>query len=287
MPPVEPPARGLPDARPGAPWFPAGAPGPAAPDALPLVCFPYAGGTPSVFHRWARPLGTGVRVAPLLLPGRGLRLAEEPFTSMGPLVDAVTDALTDQGLDADCAFFGHSMGAVLAYEVACALRERGRPGPRGLFLSGSRAPHSYGDRRDSTLPEEELVALLGGLGGLGAGPSAVRRAFLRRRLPALRADLRVCDHYRWRRRAPLDLPLTVMTGADDPLARPEQADSWRTYTTAAFHRHEVPGAHFYLLEEPTQDLLLHELRSWCAGLASAGPGLQGLTGSARTPQRYS
>lgn len=287
MPPAEPSVRVLPDARADGPWFPAGGPGHAAPGALPLVCFPYAGGTPSVFHRWSRPLGTGVRVEPLLLPGRGLRLAEEPFTSMGPLVDAVTEALIDRRLDAGCAFFGHSMGSLLAYEVACALRERGRPGPLGLFLSGSRAPHSYGDRGDSTLPDEELIALLGGLGGLGAGRSAVRQAFLRRRLPALRADLRVCDRYRWRRRDPLDLPLTVLTGADDPLARPEQAESWRPYTTAAFHRHEVPGGHFYLLEEPTQDLLLRELRGWCARLASAGSDPRGLTGSARSPQRYS
>lgn len=286
MHPARPPVRTPPDSRAAGPWFPAAGPRASAPGALPLVCFPYAGATPSVYQRWAVPLGAGVRVEPLLLPGRGLRLAEEPFTSMGPLVDAVTEALLERGLDRGCAFFGHSMGSVVAYEVACALRTRGRPGPLGLFLSGSRAPHSYGDRSDSTLPDEELVALLGDLGGVGTGRDAVRRAYLRRRLPALRADLRACDHYRWQRRAPLDIPLTVLTGAHDPLATPAQAESWRAYTTAGFHRHHVPGGHFYLLDEP--ELLLRELRGWCADLASSDSAPHGPSRPAsHPPQRDS
>ncbi|MEV0528257.1 alpha/beta fold hydrolase [Streptomyces sp. NPDC050439] len=285
MHPARPPVRTPPEARAAGPWFPAGGSGTSAPGALPLVCFPYAGATPSVFHRWTAALGTGVRVEPLLLPGRGLRLAEEPFTSMAPLVEAITEALLERGLDADCGFFGHSMGSVLAYEVACALRTRGRPGPRGLFLSGSRAPHSYGNRSDSTLPDEELIALLGDLGGVGGGRDAVRQTYLRRRLPALRADLRVCDHYRWQRRPPLDIPLTVLAGSHDPLATAGQAESWRAYTTAAFHRRQVPGGHFYLLDEP--ELLLRELRDWCAALASAESATPGLHGPAHTPQRYS
>ena len=274
MPPAPPPHGTGPSIRAaGDPWFPEGARGApvAAPGALPLVCFPYAGGTPSVFHRWTVPLGPSVRVTPLQLPGRGLRLREESFTTMGPLAEAVADALTARGLDADCAFFGHSMGSLLAYEVAWLLRERGRPGPTGLFLSGSRAPHQYGDRADAELPDAELIDLLGDLGGLSGELTAVRQAFLRRRLPALRADLRVCDRYQVRHRPPLTVPITVLAGADDPLATPEQAEAWRSYTTGGFHRPQVPGGHFYLLEEPTRQILLRELREWCAGLAACPP----------------
>ncbi|KUL55604.1 thioesterase II family protein [Streptomyces sp. NRRL S-1521] len=283
MPLPEPPLRTPPDARAAGPWFPPGTGPVPAPAALTLVCFPYAGGTPSLHQRWSGRLGDGVHVAPLLLPGRGLRLAEEPFTAMGPLADAVTDALADRPGGGAFAFFGHSMGALLAYEVACALRERGLPGPLGLFLSGSRAPHQYGDREDSTLPEEELLALLGGLGGLGAGRAGVRRAFWHRRLPALRADLRACDDYRWRPREPLHVPLTVLAGRDDPLARPAQTEAWRTYTTGGFVRREAPGGHFYLLDDPAQELLLRELRDWCARLTRA----HARTGPDRTPPRDS
>lgn len=306
MPPAPPPHGTGPSTRAaGDPWFPEGARGApvAASGALPLVCFPYAGGTPSVFHRWTVPLGPSVRVTPLLLPGRGLRLREESFTSMEPLAEAVADALSARGLDAGCAFFGHSMGSLLAYEVACRLRERGRPGPNGLFLSGSRAPHEYGDRADSDLPDAELIALLGDLGGLSSELTAVRQSFLRRRLPALRADLRVCDRYQPRHRPPLTVPITALAGADDPLATPAQAEAWRSYTTGLFHCPQTPGGHFYLLEDPTRQALLRELREWCAGLpahppartepvdstpvpASAPSADPASTGPRHTPQRY-
>ena len=272
-------------ARHAGPWFNAGAKGAPrpAPDELPLVCFPYAGGTPSVYHRWAATLGPEIRVEPLLLPGRGLRLHEDPYTGMAALAGAVADELVRLRLDTGCAFFGHSMGALVAYEVACVLRGRGRPGPVGLLLSGSRAPHAYGDRSDSTLPDAELIALLGDLGGLSSGMDAVRQAFLRRRLPALRADLRACDTYQWQDRAPLAVPLTLFSAVDDPLAPPELVAAWRTYTAARCDHHRLPGGHFALLEEPGRGLLLRELRAECARLARHSAALSPAAPSPATP----
>lgn len=238
-------------------WFPGTAAGPS--DATPLICFPYAGGTPSVFHDWQRHLGEHLRVVPVLLPGRGLRLREEPYQDMDPLVRDVAHALTAHGLTTGgYALFGHSMGALLAYEVACALRRQGASEPRHLFVSAGRAPHLYAERADHLLTDDDLCALVGDIGGLGPDDN-VGRAYLRRRLPTLRADLRACERYRWTPRAPLGCPVTAFSAADDPIATEEQVSAWKGYTDGPFVHHHVPGDHFFL-GGPSRRPLLHTLR---------------------------
>ncbi|MEE1942547.1 alpha/beta fold hydrolase [Streptomyces sp. TRM 70361] len=239
----------------------------AAPDAARtrLVCLPYAGGTPSAYRGWDGHLGDRVRVVPVLLPGRGLRLHEAPYTRMVPLAADLATALTAHGITGrpgGYALFGHSMGALLAYEVACVLRERGEPGPRHLFVSGSRAPHLYGDRADHALADDGLRRFVRDLGGLGGtDPGGVGGAYLERRLPVLRADLTVCDTYRWRPRGPLGCPMTAFSASDDPLAGPGEVEAWRAYTTGSFLRRHLPGGHFFLLREAPRLRLLRELRS--------------------------
>lgn len=136
---------------PAAAWFPGPGPG-AAPAPAPargtgagplrLICVPYAGGTASVYRGWETALGADVRVVPVALPGRGPRLRERPYSAMHPLARDLAEALVDCELAHDYALFGHSMGALLAYEVACELRARGHETPRHLFVSGSAAPTS-------------------------------------------------------------------------------------------------------------------------------------------------
>lgn len=235
-------------------------PAPGPPDPRPrLICFGYAGGTPSVYRDWPDLLGPGVTVVPVLLPGRGLRLAEEPYTDMEPLARDVTDALVAAGHVDDYALFGHSMGALLAYEVACALRDRGRPGPSHLFVSGSRAPHLYGGPADQALGDDDLRRLVHDLGGLDPD-DRVGGSYLERRLPVLRADLTLCARYRWRPRIPLDCPMTAFSAAPDPVAPPDRVEAWRTYTSASLLHHRVPGGHFYL-NGPARLPLLRELRA--------------------------
>lgn len=242
------------------PWFPL--PGAPADAAVRLICFPHAGGTPSLFRGWEEHLGGYVDVVPVLLPGRGLRLRERPYDDMGPLAADIAAALTDHGLVAHgtggYAMFGHSMGALLAYEVACALRERGEPEPRHLFVSGSRAPHLYGDRADHRLPDDELLRVVADLGGLG-GSEMVGAVYLERRLPVLRADLAACENYRWRPRPPLGCPMTAFSAADDPIATPVQVEAWREYTSGSLLRRHLPGDHFYL-NGASRERLLRELR---------------------------
>ncbi|EPH43674.1 alpha/beta fold hydrolase [Streptomyces aurantiacus] len=231
----------------------------ATPAATRLICFSYAGGTPSVYRDWPSRLGPGVTVVPVLLPGRGLRLDEVPYTDMAPLARDVTDALLAAGHVDDYALFGHSMGALLAYEVACALRDRGRPGPRHLFVSGSKAPHLYGGPEDQGLGDDDLRQLVGDLGAL-APDDWVGRSYLERRLPVLRADLTLCARYRWRPRRPLDCPMTAFSAAGDPIAPSAHVEAWRAYTSASMLHRRVPGGHFYL-NGPARLPLLRELRA--------------------------
>ncbi|MGK5543934.1 thioesterase II family protein [Streptomyces sp. URMC 127] len=260
-------------------WFPRfGAP-PPAPDAAGtrLICFPYAGGTASVYRDWREHLGASVAdVAAVQLPGRGLRMREEPYRSAAPLVADVADELVRQGLTRDYAFFGHSMGALLAYEVACTLRDRGEPGPRHLFVSGSRAPHLYGDRTEHLLPDEELRRFAAGIGALGDGDQALLNgAYLDRRLPVLRADLQVCNGYRWLPRRPPDCPMTAFSASDDPVADAAEVEAWRAYTTSSFLHHHLQGDHFFLTAGgPSRQRLLRELRGELARLASTATSEQ-------------
>lgn len=241
-------------------WFPGLLPASGAESApLRLICFPYAGGTPSVYRGWDAHLGTGVHVVPVLLPGRGLRMRERPYTDMRPLARDVAEALVERQLADEYALFGHSMGALLAYEVACELRERGHGEPRHLFVSGSRAPHLYGDRDDRTLSDADLRQLVRALGGLG-DDHGIGSAYLDRRLPVLRADLTVCEEYRWIPRPPLACPTTAFSAARDPIAPRPAVEAWRSYTSGSLLHHHLEGDHFFL-NGPARLSLLREIRS--------------------------
>ncbi|RFS82228.1 thioesterase [Actinomadura spongiicola] len=243
---------------PGGPWFPGVTADPNA--RLRLICFPHAGGTPSVYRDWHAHLGAHVQIVPVLLPGRSFRLGEPPRHELEPLAADIATALLAERLTDGYALFGHSMGALLAYEVACELRARGADEPVHLFVSGSRAPHFYGVGMGAELTDESLLDLvrdLGGLTGAGVDPRAGGAPFARR-MPVLRADLTACETYRWTPRRPLDCPITAISAEGDPIAPPDQVDEWREYTYGSTLRRHLPGGHFYLTG-PERPALLREL----------------------------
>ncbi|GAA4004603.1 alpha/beta fold hydrolase [Allokutzneria multivorans] len=208
-----------------------------------LVCFPHAGGSASFFGTWGAGLPQDVELWAVQFPGREDRIADAVPASMAEVVAGV---LADLGplLDRPLALFGHSMGAVAAYEVARALEARGEA-PTRVFASARHAPDELvgGDihlRDDAGLVEE--VVRVGGAGAevLKANPE-LWPVFL----PAIRADYRVEETYRHLAGAPLRAPITAVVGEDDSEVTPAQAERWSDFTTGGFDLRVVPGDHFY------------------------------------------
>lgn len=224
-------------------WFFCPRPNPAA--ELRLFCFPYAGGGVMAFHGWAPQLPPEVELVAVQYPGRGPLLGVPPYERIGPLTQAVAELLAPR-LDVPFAFFGHSMGALIAFEAARALRARRLPQPVHLFVSGSGAPHRRIERRSlHDLPDAELVDELRRLGGT---PPEVfdNPELLGLFLPILRADFAVCDNYVYEPGAPLDTPISAFAGDDDCEAGPEACAAWQEHTTAEFALRVLRGDHFFL-----------------------------------------
>jgi surfactin synthase thioesterase subunit/glycosyltransferase involved in cell wall biosynthesis len=205
-----------------------------------LFCFPHAGGGAG------QPLAlSGWTAVPVRLPGRESRLAEAPFERMGPLVAALADHI-DSYLDHPFAFFGHSVGAVVAFELARELRRRSRPLPKMLISSGARAPQFRRHHVPPPAPSREaFVEELRRLEGI---PAEVLDdpALMRAILPALAADAALYRNYVYAEAPPLPIPVRAYGGADDPNVRREHLDGWAEQTTASFAVRVFPGGHFYL-----------------------------------------
>ena len=236
------------------PWVMRSRPAPAA--RLRLFCFPYAGGGAHAFREWERELPPFVEVCGVQPPGRGSRVTERPFAEAGPLVRAASDALLPY-LDLPYAFFGHSMGALVAFETAREYRRRGLPGPARLFVSGRRAPQlPRADPPTHELPEAEFTEELRRLNGT---PQEVlnNTELMKLMIPLLRADFSVTATYRYTPEPPLECPITAYGGLADEDAGREQLEPWREQTAAEFTLRVLPGDHFFLHSQ--QPLLLRTL----------------------------
>lgn len=212
-----------------------------------LVCFPHAGGSATGYLGWPELLPDGVEMLAVQYPGRQNRIAEPCFESLPELAAAVTVALkAHTGLP--LVLFGHSMGSAVAYEVARGLRRDGHEVPR-LLVSGRGAPHvGYGERRPPSLDDASLIAVVRALSGTEA--DAYEHPEMRELLmPSLRADYTMLDRYRPAAPAePLDVPVTVFGGDDDPACPVAELDSWAEVTDAGHEVLTYPGGHFYLRE---------------------------------------
>ena len=218
-------------------------PSPAA--RLRLFCLPYAGGGSSIYSRWQGDFPEDVEVCAVELPGRRARLREPPIRRAAPLVEAIAEGLSPY-LDLPFVFFGHSMGALLAFELALHLRRAGRPGPRALFLSAAAAPHLPRTRRLLwQLSDDEFLREIRGYGGT---PEEVfsEPGLLALFLPVLRADFEVFDTYEYEDDGPLDCPLHVYGGRDDERATPGQLRAWGELASNLESVELFPGGHFYL-----------------------------------------
>jgi surfactin synthase thioesterase subunit len=210
-----------------------------------LFCFAHAGGGPSFFRSWRAALAPDAAVRPIMLPGRESRLDEPPLRQLPRLVESLCGAL-EPCLDRPYGLFGHSLGAVVAYEVARRLSISSRLGPACLIVSGHRAPGLPRDqRRLSQLPDEEFVAEVTRLNGI---PREVLSApgFLSMHLPALRADYELAETYQPLPGGRLDCPVAAYLGISDPGADYDSVRGWREVTTDQFSIRVFRGGHFYL-----------------------------------------
>jgi medium-chain acyl-[acyl-carrier-protein] hydrolase len=215
---------------------------------LRLFCFPYAGGGASIFRTWSEGFPPEIEVCPVQLPGRENRLMETPFTSLPELVERLADELLPY-LNRPFAFFGHSMGALISFELARYLRAKGYGSPVHLFVSGHRAPQlpdpdppSYG------LPDAAFIEELRRLKGT---PEEVldNNELLHLLFPLLRADFALCETYRYTHENPLNCPISAFSGLQDSEAPRESVLLWREQTCKYFVLHCFAGDHFFLHEE--------------------------------------
>jgi len=229
-----------------------------------LFCFPYAGSGATVYRPWALKLPTGIEVAAIVAPGRDGRLREPPITSITGLVDALLPHLEPE-LDRPFAFFGHSMGAVLATEVTRSLAERGGPVPGHLFVSARKPLHLPGTESPlHSLSDEALVAeVQRRYGGI---PREVlqERDLMALLLPCLRADLTALETHRPPRRAPLSCPISVFGGDADALTSRAELEAWAGESTGSFRLRVFSGGHFYLVSHQAE--LLADLAATLGGL---------------------
>lgn len=233
----------------GNPWLAYRRPRPAA--RLRLFCLPYAGGAASIYRTWPQELPETIDVCPLQLPGREQRLREQAYTRVPPLVEALAGAISPMLDEMPFAFFGHSMGGLLSYELAQHLRATSGKRPVHLLVSARRAPQlPPEDKHYWSLPDDELKDKLREIEGT---PQEVldHDELMELMLPLIRADFELNDTYQPTDHPPLDCPIDAFGGTADPEVEREDLEAWAELTTGPFRLRMFPGGHFFLHPEKT------------------------------------
>lgn len=225
------------------PWL--ARPRPAASPRVRLFCFPYAGGGASIYHAWAAALPADVELCAVKLPGRETRFRDPLFQDIGPLLDALVPVITAHA-NRPFAFFGHSMGALIGFELARRLAQAGAPQPQHLFVSGRRAPHRPNPEPPiAHLPDPEFLAELKRRYGT-PNEAFNHPELVQLMLPTLRADCGLCERYAFTAQPQLALPITAFGGHGDNMVSADDVEAWRDRTTGPFAYHMLDGDHFFL-----------------------------------------
>lgn len=211
-----------------------------------LFCFPYAGGGAFEYRTWALSVPPEVEIVAVQLPGREARLQETPFTKLDALCEALAPILAT-ALDKPFAFFGHSLGAITAFELSRQLRRQNGAQPLRLFVSGSRAPQIPDPHPPlQHLPDDDFVQEVS-VRYKGIPREILENAeMLALLLPALRADFAMSDTYVYDDEAPFDFPISCFGGLQDHSSPRTHLEAWRQQTGNAFSLNMFEGDHFFL-----------------------------------------
>jgi medium-chain acyl-[acyl-carrier-protein] hydrolase len=225
-------------------WLACPRPAPDAP--VKLLCLHHAGGSPSSFRPWIDELPPNVELLPVRLAGRDARLREAPATSVAAIVEPLARAIEPLFAEHEVVIFGHSLGALLGFELARELRRARLGAPKLLIVSGRNAPGTGRPLALHQLDDRRLVAEVQSIYG-GIPPQILNEPeLLALTLPVLRADLTVNETYELGDEEPLDCPLRAYGGDDDPHVGKVGLESWARHTRADFAWEQYPGDHFYL-----------------------------------------
>jgi pyochelin biosynthetic protein PchC len=214
------------------------------PEGVRLFCFPHAGGAASYYYPWSKSLPWDIELLALQYPGRQDRGSEACVRSIPDLADQIYAAIRPL-LAEPFAFFGHSMGAILAFEVACRIARDEGTGPEHLFVSGRRAPSRVRHEELHRASKAAFIAEMRAVGGTNprilADPELLDFV-----LPTIRADYAAIETYRYESAPPLSCDITALVGDSDPKASADDAAAWSQHTLGRFDLRIFPGGHFYL-----------------------------------------
>lgn len=241
-------------------WFPYN---PKPHTALPrLFCFPYGGGNAVIFRQWQHYLVDDIDVYPVQLPGRGMRMQEPSYQKLEPLIKEMATAFQPH-LDRPYSLFGHSMGALIAFELARYLQKNFQSSPKHVIVSGFRAPHLPDPKppihkRSNRQFVEEIAKMNGTPKEILENPE-----YLELFLPSLRADFQLCETYTYHKGEPLRAPLTAFGGKQDPEVTEEMLKAWKMHTAACFKLVSFSGDHFFIHRE--EEAVVRQIRKIIKG----------------------
>ena len=215
---------------------------------LRLFCFHYLGGGASAFRKWSDSFPPEIQVCPIQLPGRENRTNEQPFQCIKSLVETLAQVLYPY-LDRPFAFYGHSMGALISFELARQLRKQHRLIPIHLFAAAYYAPHATSPfQKISDINKSELIDLLPRLLDTPAELLVKKTELIKALLPTIKADLQIVGKHVYLKEEPLDCPISVFGGLKDKEVSYDDLFAWSQHTQSKFDLQMFPGKHLFLLK---------------------------------------
>jgi medium-chain acyl-[acyl-carrier-protein] hydrolase len=250
-------------------WFIRPKPNPHA--RLRLFCLPYAGGGASVFRSWSNFLPQDLEVCAVQLPGRENRIREQPFRHISGLIQILTEIIKPY-LNLPFALFGHSLGAIVAFELARRIRHAYGLKATHLFVASHIAPHIPSPEALHRLPDASFIEELRMYDGI---PELLleEKELMQLLLPTIRADFAINETYVYSDEEPLECPISAFGGLHDPKVSSDYLTPWREHTRGAFNQHILPGNHFFL--QSSKELLLKIIAEGLANTLCQTDGVNG------------